>query len=442
MTVLDRTNSQLALLGGPKVRDKPYPPHQTRLGEREKTLVNSVLETGVLSGFAGKFDHRWAGGEMVRKVEALVCQMYGAKHAVMFNSGTSGMHAALAAVGVEPGDEVIVPGISWTSNGAVALMQGAVPIFCDVDPVTFQMDPAKVEALITPRTKVIYPINLMGMACDLDELRAIADRHGLWLIEDNAHAFGTRYRGRWTGSVGHIGVISLNYHKVIQCGEGGIAVTDDDALALKLRLVRNHGEHVLADMADAPEYNHLGYNYRPNEIDAAISIGQFEQLAELTEIRRELGDYVSARLKNHPFITPPVVPADREMNYYVYGLKYDASVAGVHRNVFCKFINAEGVWLNPGYVRVMYRLPLYREKRAFGPKGFPFVPGISDRDPAAIYAEGACPVAERLLDHELMTLQWLKYPLTKADADELITAVDKVTQHMDEVRGWAAENRS
>ncbi len=426
----------LALLGGNPIRTEPYPQHTTRLGKSERHYLAEVMDSGILSGFAGKFDDRWAGGTMVRKLEEACAERFGSKHAIMFHSGTGAIQATLSAVNIEAGDEVIVSGLCWTTSGSTALALGAIPVFCDVDPITFQMDPTKVKSLITERTRAIYPVNLFGMACDLDGLKAIADDAGIVLLEDNCHAYGMRYKNNQAGTIGLASVISFNYHKIIQCGEGGAALTDDDEIALKLKLIRNHGENIVGPMDRTDLPGQLGWNNRPTELAAAVALGQLEQFDELVTWKQELAEHLTAGLEGHPYLSAPMIPDDREMNYYVYGIRFDAEQAGVHRNTFCEAMKAEGVWVNPGYVNPIYRQPMYQKGAFFGASGFPFVNGISDRDPRELYRDGICPNAESLQDHDLITVIWLKYPYQHSDVDELLVAINKVTKNIKELQEW------
>lgn len=430
---------QLALLGGEPVRRDPYPPHTTMIGEREKELVSQVLDSGILSGFAARNDHRWAGGKFVKQLEDILCAKFQVKHAVTFNSATSALHGSVAAAGVEPGDEVITTPLTMTATASCILMQGGVPVFSDVDDVAFNLDPRLLGRCVTPRTKAILTVNLCGQASELDDLKAQADGIGAVLIEDNSHAYGTRYKGRWTGTIGHMGVISFNYHKLLQTGEGGAVLTNDDEYAFRLRLFRNHGEALVEGFHREDIPSQLGWNYRMTELQAAVGIGQLEKLEELIAWRVRIGSHLTRRLTGHSFIIPPVVKPDREMTYYVYAMKFDREKAGISRDTFVKALQAEGLPLNDGYVAPLYRQPMYRTRRFFGRKGFPFVPGISDADPEKLYAEGRCPVAERLHDEVLITTWIVRYPQTERDMDEIVQGVEKVTDNLDALKRWECD---
>jgi dTDP-4-amino-4,6-dideoxygalactose transaminase len=435
-------HGRLALLGGEPIRCEPYPVHTTRIGEREKRLVAEVLDSGVLSGFAARNDPRWLGGPFVRRLEEAVCARFGSRFAVSFNSATSALHGTVMAAGVEPGDEVITTPLTMTATASSVLMHGGVPVFSDVDDVCFTLDPALVMRSASPRTKAIMTVNLCGQASELDDLKARADEIGAVLIEDNSHAYGARYRGRWTGTIGRMGVLSFNFHKLLQTGEGGVVLTDDEECAFRLRLIRNHGEALVEGFHREDLPSQLGWNYRMTELQAAVGIGQLEQLDDLIAWRVRLAARLAARLAGHPFLAPPVVKPDREMTYYVYTLKFDPVRAGLRRDTFVKAIQAEGLPLNGGYVPPLYRQPMYRTRRFFGRRGYPFLPGVSDADPEKLYADGCCPVAERLHDEVLITTWIVRYPQTERDMDQLADGIEKVTDNLDVLRRWDTDRNA
>ncbi|RPG38427.1 MAG: DegT/DnrJ/EryC1/StrS family aminotransferase, partial [Muricauda sp. TMED12] len=212
--------SDLALLGGQPMLDQALAPFNT-IGEAERRAVEAVLDTGVLSGFVGAPGPDFNGGPAVRELEARWCDRFNCTHAVSVNSATSGLYAAIAAAGVGPGDEVIVPPYTMSATCIAPLVYGGIPVFVDIERDHFCLDPDLVEAAITPKTRAILTVNLFGHPAALGRLRQIADKHGLILIEDNAQAPLAKENGRFTGTIGHIGVFSLNRHKHIQTGEGG-----------------------------------------------------------------------------------------------------------------------------------------------------------------------------------------------------------------------------
>jgi perosamine synthetase len=200
---------------------RPYP----SLGQAEADAVKRVVESGCLSGFYGSWGSQFLGGPVVKEFEAAWCARFGVRHAVSVNSATSGLFAAMGAIGLSPGEEVIVPPYTMSATVVAPLLYGGIPVFADIDPETFTLDVSAVEATITSRTRAIFAVNLFGQAARLAELRVLADKRGLFLIEDNAQGPLAEEYGRYAGTIGHIGVFSLNYHKHIHSGEGGLRHT-------------------------------------------------------------------------------------------------------------------------------------------------------------------------------------------------------------------------
>jgi len=418
----------LALLGGKPIRSEPLPAYNT-IGAAEKAAVMEVLASGELSGFvASPGDHFW-GGRQVRALERAFRERFGVKHAIAVNSATSGLHCAVAAMGVGPGDEVIVPPYTMSASATAILMTGAVPVFADIEDKHFCLDPAAVEAAITPCTRGIMAVNLFGHPAPLPALREIADRRGLFLIEDNAQAPGAICQGRFTGTIGDMGVFSFNRHKTLQSGEGGVIVTNDEKLALKAALVRNHGEAVAAALELADLVNAVGVNYRMTEMEAAVARVQFSRLDELTAPRVALAKRLDAGLGKLPGLTPPAVAPGCSHVYYFYVMKYDAQATGIPRDLFAEAVRAEGFPLRAGYVKPIYLEPLYQRRIAFGAQGFPFT--ANPRNAELSYAKGLCPVTERLQEREILLTNITYPPLTEADMDAFVAACAKVLENRD-----------
>ena len=267
--------------------------------------------------------------------------LFGAAHGIAVNSATSGLYAAVGAAGIEPGDEVIVPPLSMSATATAAVIWGGVPVFCDVDPNSINIDPAQIEALITPRTRAIILVHLLGLPCDMATIMEIARIHGLVVIEDCAQSIHATYRGRESGSLGHIGVFSLNYHKHIHTGEGGMCLTDDDKLAEKLRLIRNHAESVTDGTDSESLANMVGFNWRLGEIEAAIGRSLLPKAKNLVETRRANVDYLEKKTGMLPGLAWQRVPADRTHAYYGHVLFCDEAVHGVPRDLMVRALRAE-----------------------------------------------------------------------------------------------------
>ena len=424
-------SSDLAILGGPPSFTTPIKLYRA-IGEEERMAVDAVMRTGVLSGYIGAWCDAFQGGPVVREFEARFAAAFGSAHAVAVNSNTTGMIAAMGAVGVSPGDEVIVPPTTMSATAMAPLVYGGIPVFVDIEPDTFCLDVEKVRDAITPKTRAILVVNIFGHPAQLRELRKLADEHGIYLIEDNAQAPMAREYGRCAGTVGHIGVFSLNYHKHIHTGEGGVCTTDDERLAKRLRMIRNHGENVVNELADGDLVNIVGFNFRLTEIQAAIGVAQLDKAERLVTRREQIANRFSQKLGALPGITPPVVRPDCRHVYYEWIGRYDEAVVGVSRELFAKALEAEGVPVSVGYVEPLYLLPIFQNRIAIGRHGFPFT--LTNRT----YPKGLCPVAERMHGKEMLELPVCSWEFDDDEVDLAIGAFFKVYENRDRLRGMSA----
>lgn len=409
--------SQLAILGGEPVRTRPFSMRPI-IGPPEKQAVMDVLDEGSLSGFAMSF----LGGPRVQKFEQEFAAYCGARHGIAVNSGTAALHVALAAADVGPGDEVIVPCYTFTATATAVLHHNAVPVFIDVDPKSFCVTPELIEAAITPRTKAIIPVHLLGNMCRMDGVLEVARRHRLTVIEDCAQAPGARFQGRAAGTIGDAGTFSFVETKNMVTGEGGMVVTDRDDLAERCRLVRNHGECYVSGKPRAYVANILGWNYRMTEIEAALGSAQLTRLEEWNEQRAENGGFLDAHLR-FPGLTAPHVDPDIRHVYHIYGLLYDADAAGLPRATLQEALNAEGVPFRPGYPHPLYRNPLFQEATAYGTDGCPFTcRNAKSPDYKNLYL----PVAETLCRDRALWTYAIQPPATIEDMKDVVRAFEKV----------------
>jgi perosamine synthetase len=427
---------ELAFLGGEKVRTAPFAQRRT-MGDAEKSAVMQVMDSDSLSSFIGGKGPMFNGGHFVRAFEEKCCSAFDAKHAVSVNSWTSGLVAAIGAVGVEPGDEVICSPFTMSASATCALFYGGIPVFADIDSVTYCLSPESIERCITPRTKAIVVVHLFGHAADMDAILEIARPRGIFVIEDAAQAPGVTYKGRKIGSIGDIGGFSLNYHKHIHTGEGGVIVTNSDVLAQRCRLIRNHGENANAELEGVAIANTIGGNYRLTELQAAIGSAQLERLDGYLQIRRELANYVSQQLKD--VLGLAVQPAQASHAHYCYPIRFDANQIGISRSLFTKAVNAElptpnGVESTPlaaGYVKPLYHSSIYQRQIAIGTKGFPF---NFNQNVKYDYSPGICPVAEQAYSHGLLLSTLVREPLTTTDMKDFVNAIKKVVSHVHELK--------
>jgi len=418
--------SRLAILGGKPVRSAAFP-RQITIGDEEKNAVAEVLDSGVLSDFLGTWSPQFYGGPRVQKLEREWEAYFGVRHAVTMNSATSGLYAAVGAAGVGPGDEVIVSPITMTASASAALVYGAIPVFADIDPDTFCVTAATIEKCITPYTRAIVVVDILGHPADMDPIMALAKRHAITVIEDAAQAPGATYNGRMAGTLADIGVFSLNYHKTIHTGEGGVAVTDDDVLAERLQLIRNHGEMVVRGKGVKDLVNMVGYNYRMTEIEAAIGSEQLKKLDSLLTPRIEAAEYLNFHLSKIPGIVTPAVRGRVRHGYYLYGVRYDEKRTGVPRDRFVDALNAEGIPMIKGYTEPLYYAPLYQQRIAFGSHGFPF--SYEGYKGNVSYDRGICPVAERMWEKELMVTNVCRAGVTQQDLMDVVLAFEKVASN-------------
>ena len=414
---------RLAIHGGQKTISAPFRRYNS-IGSEEFAAAARVVETGVLSQFLGCWDPDFYGGPNVQEFERASAEYFGVKHAVTVNSLTSGLIAAVGAIGIEPGDEVIVSPWTMCATATAIVHWNAIPVFADIETDTFCLDPASVEANITPQTKAVIAVDIFGQSADLDALLPIARKHGLKVISDTAQAIGARYHDRFAGTLADIGGFSLNYHKHIHTGEGGIAVTDDDDLAERMRLIRNHAEAVVGDKEVTNLVNMVGYNFRLGEIECAIGIEQLKKLDRLVAQRRRIADRLTRGLEKLGGLQTPKVRPHCTHAYYVYPIVLDTRELGASRDLICQALEAEGVGgVARGYQN-LHLLPMYQKKIAFGSKGFPWSADFCRRD--VDYRKGICPVAETLHDDSFMGIEMCTYDLDDDDADLIVAAFEKV----------------
>jgi len=422
---------RLALFGGPKTIQTDFKRYNP-IGAEEVQAAKEVIESGVLSQFIGAWHEDFYGGPKVREFERRCAEYFGVKHAVTFNSWTSGLVAAVGAIGVEPGDEIIVTPWTMSASATAILHWNAIPVFADIDPETFNLDPKSVEANITPYTKAIMVVDIFGQSADIDELMAIAAKHGLKVISDTAQAPGALYKGKYAGTLAHVGGYSLNYHKHIHTGEGGILVTDDDDIAERSRLIRNHAEVVVGDKGVTNLSNMIGHNFRLGEIECAIGIEQLKKLSGFVQSRQALANRLTEGLEGLRGLCTPVVKPDRSHVYYVYPLVLDIEELGVSRERIHVALLAEGVAVSDRYQNI-HLLPMYQRKIAYGSRGFPWTSDICRRD--VDYRRGICPVAEQLNDSSYLGFGMCAYDLTDADVDLIVAAFRKVWSNLDILQG-------
>ncbi|MBL8800127.1 MAG: UDP-4-amino-4,6-dideoxy-N-acetyl-beta-L-altrosamine transaminase [Planctomycetia bacterium] len=347
-------------------------------------------------------------GPKVAEFEAALAACGGTRYAVAYCNGTAALHGMMFALDIGPGDEVIVPALTFAATANAVVYQGGTPVFADVDPDTLLMDPASVSARITARTRAIIAVDYAGQPCDYDALQSLADRHGLALLADACHALGGSYRGRRAGSLARMTAFSFHPVKTIACGEGGAVTTDDADLNARLRLFRNHGistDHRQREAAGAWYYEmvELGYNYRLSDIHCALGLSQLAKLPRFLERRRAIARRYDAAFAGSTNLQPLARQDNVEHAYHLYVVRLperDAAFATLRR---------QGIGVNVHYVPVHLH-PFYRQR--FGT------------------AAGLCPVAEQAYRH---ILSLPIYPgLSDADQTRVLGAVRSVGESTDQ----------
>lgn len=388
----------LAIDGGAPVRTKPFPSWPI-YDELEEKLMIEVVKSGSWGG---------AAGTKIPQFESAFAQLHNAKYGVAIVNGTMAITVALKAVGVEPGDEVITPPYTFIASASATLLFGAVPVFVDVDPDTLMLDPAKVEAAITPKTKAILAVHIGGGVADMDALRDIAKRHRLKIVEDAAQAVGAQWRGQGVGAIGDIGTFSLQSSKNLNAGEGGIMLSNNQEAADMAWSITNVGR-----IRGGAWYGHahLGWNLRMTEFQAAIGLAQLTRLEEQMKLRERNAQLLDELLGGIDGVSPLMkLPGCTRHAHHLYMFKLDGPYAGVEQKAtFIKRMNAEGIPVSHGYHSLNQNEAIIRE-----------VQRLTGKQPAA------CPVSESMCEERII---WLMQTVLLSDEEamrDIAAAVRKV----------------
>ncbi|WEL21121.1 MULTISPECIES: DegT/DnrJ/EryC1/StrS family aminotransferase [unclassified Halorhabdus] len=332
------------------------------LGEVERENVSEVLDSGrfVQGPFVEEFEEKWA-------------EYTGVDHAVAVANGTVAIQVSLNALGLEPGDEVIVPSLTFGSTATAVVHQGGIPVFADIDRELYTLDYRDLERCVSDRTVAIMPVHLYGQPAAMDEIQSFAERHDIAVVEDAAQAHGASYKGDRVGSLGDVGCFSFYATKNITSGEGGIITTDDDELAEKLRRLRNHG------LVDRDTHVDLGYNYRMSELHAAIGAKQVERLAEFNAKRRRISERLADELGDLEWLEPATVPDHVEHAYFWAPFEVKEDVIGLSGKEVWDRLGDMGVETRHRYNRPLYEQPVFRNHKGFNGE-FPWSENENDHD--------------------------------------------------------------
>ncbi len=406
---------ELALKGGPPVHAGPWP-SWPRVGDGDIERVGDVLRSG-----------RWGiGGAAIDEFQERFADFCDARHCVCTTSGTSALILALRALGVGPGDEVILPPFTFIASAASILEAGAVPVFADIGADTLLLDPRAAEGAVTDRTRAIMPVHIGGAPCDMDAINAVAERHALLVVEDAAQAHGAMYRGRKVGAIGSVGAFSFQSSKNLNCGEGGAVCTNDDEVAERAWSLHNVGR----EPPEARfEHTHIGYNMRMTQLQAGLLLSQIEGLEEQMATRDANAARLRERLRAVDGVEPvKLAPGAERSAYHLFPMIYDADAFdGLPRDAFLQALRAEGIPISAGYG------PLYRYiagRPGARAEECPLACALYAR--RMDYATVRLPVAEEMCPRTM----WLGQTVllaTAADTDSIADAMVKVHRHREQL---------
>jgi dTDP-4-amino-4,6-dideoxygalactose transaminase len=395
----------LALYGGDKSVTKKF--QWPIFDDSDVNAVTQVAQSG-----------QWGNpdcGGLVEKFEKEFAAYCGSKYAISCVNGSVALRLALIASGVKPGDEVIVPPYTFIATATIVIEANCVPVFVDIQPDTYNLDPSKIEAAITHRTKAIIPVHFAGQACDMDAIMEIARKHSLVVIEDTAHAHGGEYKGQKLGSIGHAGCFSFQSSKNLNAGEGGLVVTNDEKLFDMMNSLRNVGR-----VKDGQWYEHhnIGCNYRITQFQAALLSQQLTRLESQTRLRNENGIYLNTLLENIEGVTPLTRGHGETLHtYHLYIFRYDKSkFNGLSKKEFSEMLAAEGVPCFMGYPKPIYEQPLFQKKNFMCYA----IPDYVD------YSDVHCPITERACYEEAIWILQHAMLGTRDDMDQFANAIKKI----------------
>ena len=366
---------KLALEGG-----KPFIKKEFDLGatyfKEEIKAVNEVLSKGTISGFVANSGPKFYGGNKVKELESSFKNYFNSKFAVASNSATSSLHCALSALGISKGDEVIIPSLSMSASATSIVMTGAKPVFIDIckgDCIScsnsvsktkkeccFNIKVEDIEACINSKTKAILVVHLFGRPANMKEIHKIAKKYNLMIVEDCAQSPGAKYNHKYVGTFGDIGVFSFNQSKTISSGEGGVAITNDKKLALRMALMRNHAEAMIEDFPEAEMPSLVGFNYRLTELEASVALEQFKKLDKFNRKKIDLANRLSRNLDNTLGIRVLGKIKNSSNVVFIYPLVFEERELKTNRKNFVDACNAEGVPMVEGYTKPLPELPLFK----------------------------------------------------------------------------------
>ncbi|UCG36378.1 MAG: DegT/DnrJ/EryC1/StrS family aminotransferase [Candidatus Bathyarchaeota archaeon] len=421
------TKGVLAINGGEPIREEvlSFVPVEADVEKEDIEAISEVLSSKRLSQLVSK---------KVNDFEESFAEYIETKHAIAVNSGTAALHVALAAASTGPANDVILPPYTFVATANAILHQSAVPNFADIDPSTYNLDPREFEKKITPKTKAVVAVHMLGQPAEMDSIVRIAEKHNVVVVEDCAQAIGAEYRGNKVGTFGDLGCFSFYLNKHMTTGgEGGMVVTDNGELAQKVRSIANHCRATTSPYPQVPAHNvywGIGYNYRMTAVQASMGISQLRRLDGFIERRRRNAKYLTKSLENISGIRPPFESPHGKHVYWAYGALVLQREMGVSRDDFARALLAEGVKAE-GYCPIPVHLQdVFKLKAGYGDTTFPFDNPLYGGK--LIYEKGLCPKAEKLSSQDLLLPVY--HTLTEDDLTDVVTGVKKIVENIDELK--------
>ncbi len=397
-----------------------------KVSQEEIKLANKVLKSGILSNFLGENHPDFYGGRYVKKFEKDLSKFYNSKYAITVNSWTSGLVAIFGSLDLEKGDEVILPPWTMTACMASILNWDLVPVFCDIEKNTFNIDPNEIEKKITKKTKAILAVDIFGHPVNVSEIRKICKKHNLKFILDCAQSPYSKYKGKFSSEYADVAGYSFNYHKHISTGEGGVIVTSDKKIARRLQLNRNHGEIVVGEKE---KHNHhiLGFNFRLGELEAAIGIEQLKKLKKIVREKQALANYLNKYLKKFKGIITPMVIKNYTHSYYVYAMRIDREKIKTSKKKISNLIKSNNLPIGTKY-ESLYKANILKNKR-FLSRIFKTKKNID------IYIKKNNPINfknnEDLNNNEYLGIGLCNYNYKKSDLQKIFNKFYKFWKHLD-----------
>lgn len=426
----------LAIKGGEKYREEPFM-DWPMFDEREIESVTKVIRSGKWWRFSYgegvEFKEKSSGSDraQIAIFQEEFAKYQNSKYCLACANGTAALEIALKAIGIGPGDEVIVPSYTYVGSATSVLQVNAVPIFVDIDPDTYNIDPGRVLEAITEKTKAIMPVHFAGQPADMDKMMEIAERYNLFIVEDAAHAHGSEWRGKRVGAIGNVGAFSFQSSKNVASGEGGAILTNNKEIAKLCDSYIWHGREI-----GKPWYEHyrLGWNYRLTEFQAAILRVQLSRLDEHIEKRTKNATYLSKKINEiDGLFSLKVDERTTRHSYHIYIFKFDPGIWGINKALFTDALNAEGIPIGTGYPHPLYKNPMFLNKD-FYPKGCPISCIHYGKDIDYGSFEALNPVCEKACRDEAI---WIPHRVLlgeQRDIDDVIGAILKVQKNIKELK--------